>query len=393
MSLDKWNKAVDEWVARENKRAGEIFKAQVGMYPPRNNGLIVSEFGINNKLATADLIRHYADAIGDTNPLWRFEDYARNTRHGGIIAPPKFIDCISPTYGVGGYPYFKVPGMNCLNSGSKHTWYQTIRPGDEFTLYDKFLGVTEVTRKDRPMPRLFLFQGIRSYVNQRKEVVATAQGGAIIVGSGPELQGPDPTFANIKRHKYTEVELKEIDRAYDKEKRRGSNVLYWEDVKEGEEIPTIVTGPLTLMDSIAFFHAVGYTTAFAVDNALLRENSDFQIIDPETNVPLPAAMVHASDSASRVQGMPYAVGFAAQSEGNIVHMICNWMGDDGFLVKLDCQSRRINIVGDMNWIKGKVTKKYIHDEDHLVELSVWAENQDHIIHMPGTAVVRLFSRK
>ena len=92
MDLSEWNKAVDEWVERENARAGKVYKPSVGMYPPVQEGLIVSEMGINNKLACADLIRHYVDAIGDINPLWRSEEYAKSTKYGRIIAPPRFLD-------------------------------------------------------------------------------------------------------------------------------------------------------------------------------------------------------------------------------------------------------------------------------------------------------------
>jgi len=35
-------------------------------------------------------IRRFAEAIGDSNPLWVDEEYARKTRHGGIVAPPTF---------------------------------------------------------------------------------------------------------------------------------------------------------------------------------------------------------------------------------------------------------------------------------------------------------------
>jgi acyl dehydratase len=393
MNLEQWNKAVDAWVESENKRAGRVYKPSVGMYPPKQEGLIVSEMGINNRVATADLIRHYADAIGDTNPLWRSEEYAKNTRYGGIIAPPRFLDCIAPPSGMGmGFPNFGVPGMNPLNRGSNHKWFKVVRAGDEFTVEDRYSGVKEVTKKDRPMPRLFLFGGQRKYINQRDEVVAIVEGGAIVVGSGPDLKGTDPAFAGIKRHQYTKEEFEEIDRAYDAEKRLGVEVRYWEDVNEGDDLPPLVKGPLTVMDSVAFFHAIGYTTAFRVTNLLLREQPGWGVIDPETNAPYPVAGIHVSDANARAQGVPYAVGFSAQLEGNVAHLITNWMGDDGFLKILDCQIRRIWIVGDMLWLKGNVVKKYIEDGEHLVDLKVWAENQDHITILPATATVRLVSR-
>jgi acyl dehydratase len=36
-------------------------------------------------------IKKFADPIGDTNPLYWDEDFARNTEYGRIIAPPGFF--------------------------------------------------------------------------------------------------------------------------------------------------------------------------------------------------------------------------------------------------------------------------------------------------------------
>src|SRR3989338_2643949 len=42
--------------------------------------------------AGKEVIRRFADAVGDRNPLYYDEEYARNSRYGSIIAPP---GCIS----------------------------------------------------------------------------------------------------------------------------------------------------------------------------------------------------------------------------------------------------------------------------------------------------------
>ena len=119
----------------------------------------------------------------------------RHTRYGGIIAPPRFLDCIAPPYGMGmGFPDFGVPGMNPLNRGSKSLGLRPYVPVMSSLFMTGIPSVKEVTKKDRPMPRLFLFSGQRKYINQREEVVAIAEGGAIVVGSGPALKGPIPHF-------------------------------------------------------------------------------------------------------------------------------------------------------------------------------------------------------
>jgi hypothetical protein len=43
-------------------------------------------------------------------------------------------------------------------------------------------------------------------------------------------------------------------------------------------------------------------------------------------------------------------------------------------------------------MKGKVTKKYIVDGEHLVDIECWGENQRGEITLPGSATVRLPSK-
>ena len=46
---------------------------------------------INNEYATRTAILRFCEGIGDDNPLWTEEDYAKTTAHSGLIAPPSFI--------------------------------------------------------------------------------------------------------------------------------------------------------------------------------------------------------------------------------------------------------------------------------------------------------------
>jgi hypothetical protein len=87
-----------------------------------------------------------------------------------------------------------------------------------------------------------------------------------------------------------------------------------------------------------------------------------------------------------------AVSFYFQIEGLLSRMLCNWMGDDGFLRKLDDRVPILPIVGDVLCNKGKVTRKYVEGDEHLIDLEVRCENLDGEILMPGNATVRLASR-
>jgi acyl dehydratase len=56
-------------------------------------------------------IRRFADAIGDPNPLYRDEEYAKTTRYGRIVAPPTF--CRTFDYG-------EIPGLVFKREGLIH---------------------------------------------------------------------------------------------------------------------------------------------------------------------------------------------------------------------------------------------------------------------------------
>lgn len=348
-----------------------------------------------NELASEDLIRHFADAIGDLNPLWRNETYARKTVHSGIIAPPTFLYCIASSVFVDEKGRVDCPSVGSYNAGCKWERFREVHAGDKFTVVQTFRGF-EIKRRN---PGLVIQHNDRTYTNQDGQVVAIAHAREIEIERNLAEEGKKidimPGMPNItNRHRYTEQELEAIYKAYDDEKARGSDKLYWEDIAEGEELPSIVKGPLDVWDIAAFFAAWGASQGFGIKKTALqmyKESGDVRKA-LDTSALVHEGCLHFDDNFARLYSQPIAVGVGAQSEAAIAHLITNWMGDDGFLKELDCQARRINPHGDTTWAKGKITKKYIENSEHLVELEVRAENQDGIIHMPGKATVRLLSK-
>jgi hypothetical protein len=76
----------------------------------------------------------------------------------------------------------------------------------------------------------------------------------------------------------------------------------------------------------------------------------------------------------------------------ITHHITNWMGDDGFLRKSKCQVRRHNPDGDALIIDGVVSRKFVEDGRHLVEVSQNAMTHRNETSATGAAIVELPSR-
>jgi hypothetical protein len=75
-------------------------------------------------------------------------------------------------------------------------------------------------------------------------------------------------------------------------------------------------------------------------------------------------------------------------------LVTDWMGDDAWLWKLDCELRLFNYVGDATWLTGEVTRKYLADGDRpAVDLEIRGTNQRGLVTCPGHATVLLPSRE
>ncbi|ODT83717.1 MAG: hypothetical protein ABS76_02040 [Pelagibacterium sp. SCN 64-44] len=396
LSDSEWNEQLDRLIAQFNAERGTI------KLPPPIHEIMTNEYerGILNALVTEDLIRHFADAIGDPNPIWRNRTYAQNTRWGGIIAPPLYESCISFGSSFGGR--LRVPGVARLAAGNKHDYFAPFRPGDEFHCYDKYMGFEEKQVSGKPY-RMFIESVPRYFVNQRDETIAVATGRNIYLATPPSKRKAGgeskvgAKYAGKTYQKYSEAELKEIHEDFDAQlagtKRRGKQTRYWEDVVEGEVLAPLAKGVYDVCDSSARTTVSCYVYAFAIKWGAMRDHLSTHPIDPLTGEHRFRRDWHYSDRAAQMFGSPLANAGGIHNEMMLVHIVTDWMGDEGFVVSMDSQDRRFNFFGDSTWVKGQVERKFIDDQGrHLVELDVWAENQDGDTHTRATVLVKLVSR-
>ncbi len=108
----------------------------------------------------------FAEAIGDTNPIFHDEEAARKTRYGGLIAPPTFLRSMKA-----GRPRAEVksPYPAALDGGSEWEYFEPVRPGDRITVTTCISDLYE--RKGRLGNMLFIIRETR-YVNQFGKLVA-----------------------------------------------------------------------------------------------------------------------------------------------------------------------------------------------------------------------------
>ena len=73
-------------------------------------------------------------------------------------------------------------------------------------------------------------------------------------------------------------------------------------------------------------------------------------------------------------------------------LMTDWAGGRGGVRKLSGNYRGMNFPGEEITCRGKVTRKYIEDGQHLVECNIWVENPKGEKTVSGKAVVVLPSR-
>jgi hypothetical protein len=200
-------------------------------------------------------------------------------------------------------------------------------------------------------------------------------------------------YAGIKKHRFTEEQMKVVDETYDKEEVRGVTIRYWDDVKEGDMITPVAKGPLNLGDIQGYASASIQPLAYGELIRYLRKHPSYGFHHPTSNRLEPVSRVNTDDYVARELGIHSAYDYGADRITWIGHALTNWMGDDGFLKKLNVEIRQLDIIGDATFCKGKVVKKYKDGEEHLVDLEVWAENMRGETTAPGKATVRLLSKE
>ena len=339
------------------------FRAGIGKeYDISGNRFIVE--------ATRDNIKNFADAVGDANPLWINEAYAKKSRLGGIIAPPTFLYNINhgstPALAPPGQP----PPMNfaVLYAGAELEFLRPIRLGDEFAaIKAKSVGIER--KQSKSLGPMLFATGEAYYNNQKKELIG------IIRTTICRVKPQEKQVVHIDRESKPGFEIKSPDLLAYERKRRGAEPRYWEDVVVGEEMtPVLEKGLLTMMEIIRFGLFVS-----GMPRRIERKRDYVEI-------------GFAREEMQKRSGLENASDYGPQRVCWLGQFVTDWMGDDGTLKKYSCQVRHPSIMGDSNFVKGKVKGKHIENGEHLVDCEIWVENQAGLITAPGSALIALPSK-
>lgn len=371
------SRIADEAVDRLRERIGEVVHITGGW----------------NTEVTRDGIRHFAHGIGDDNPLWCDPEYAEASVHGTLIAPPSFLltftmGTIAEGRKTGGFRGF--PGVHRFWAGDAWEYFLPIRRHDRIRVEAQLEKVGEHVSEmgGRTIEDVML----KRFFNQDDDLVATQR----------------QSFLNIERHTarkrgkfkafeeyaWSEEELGRLYADVDRERRRGPEPLYWEDVEVGTEIPHVVKGPLSQCEMVAFHAGWGGTFLLASEIALrfVREHPKANMPDLYNGAPDFPMRAHWDRELARSVGAPSAYDIGAQRLSWVLHGLTNWCGDAGFVRGIEVRFRRFNLLGDATWCRARVLEKQRVEGMPLVTLACSGTNQRGETTIEGTARVRLPAR-
>jgi acyl dehydratase len=333
-----------------------------------------------------DAARHFAWAIGDDNPLWMDPSYGATTPWKSQLCPP----CILySTDNIVSGAVEGLPSVHAMFAGTDWRWFHPIKVGTAMKTRSVLKDMVE--HQTRFAGRSFQQIYTTEFFDQQGVKLAEADSWCFRTERDTAREeGSKYSAVSEKPVVYSAADISGFAAQYRIEKPRGAAVRSWNSVQEGDLISPLLKGPYTVTAAVAFMQAWG---SYAIRNhriAWQYYDRHPKLAPPnENNVPEPPVRVHWDNAFARKVGVPGAYDFGPERITWMSHMLTDWIGDAGFLRRLQIQIRRHNPVGDIVWCRGKVVGKRMVDGKGLIDCELSAENQNGDLSVKGTAELEL----
>lgn len=354
-------------------------------------------------------IRRWAQAMRYPNWLHYYDDFARESRFGRIVAPHSFAVACDDAHGSAAACVGRIPNSHLLFGGDEW-WFHgprifagdmihNVRVPYDYTVKEtKFAGPTCFQRGDN------------DYYNQRGEKIATQRSTTIRYRadlarklSAADAPTEDPAWTDAELAAVEQQKASYIHMLHG----LGHDKRYWDDVHVGDTLPTRVIGPhsiasfatewraytFTIWGSMfrrtdLDFEALGFTADMAgkeQDPVMERENpelSDGAYIGPSRG--------HLFPRWARYIGMPRGYGYGASMGAWITDYLSGWAGEWGMVVHSKCAYRGPAFTGDITLLNAKVIDKLVDDQGrNVVQVDFKMTNQLGTTLSTATAEVQL----
>jgi acyl dehydratase len=351
-------------------------------------------------------------AMDYPNPLHWDEEFARNSKFGGLVAPQSIA--VALDYGHGAAPACvgRIPGSHLIFGGEEWWFYGCpVRVGDQLFQERRFHDYKVIETKFAG-PTMFS-RGDTIHRNQHGTLVARERSTAIrYLAAEAEKRGMyEDQVGEVRR--WTQAELSGIEKLrYDwlMSNRMGTSP-HFEEVKVGDKLPRRVIGPHSiasftteyrafLFNIWGTFHWVapsgvedpwvyqdpGWVEGFGFDEEGAK-------IDPRLRDGLyvgPSRGHIDSDRASEI-GMGRAYGYGATMGGWCTDYLAYWAGHDGMVRHSKADFRAPAFEGDVTYFDAEVTGKEAESTwgVPIVQVRLHLSDQDGSVLVACTAEVEL----
>jgi len=118
------------------------------------------------------MIKRFAEAIGDGNPLYHDRECAEKSQFRGIIAPPTFVFEWNHHEAVA-----EISLPERLRAGNEYEFIRPLRPGDIITSKSR---ISDVYEKQGRSGTLIFIVGESTYTNQRHELLGIQRSSFVV---------------------------------------------------------------------------------------------------------------------------------------------------------------------------------------------------------------------
>ncbi|MFI4987586.1 MAG: acyl dehydratase [Alphaproteobacteria bacterium] len=135
--------------------------------------------------------------------------------------------------------------------------------------------------------------------------------------------------------------------------------MYFEDIRVGDELPSIKKGPMSTAHIIRWsaamenWHRIHYDWKYATEH----------------------------------DGLPDVMVNGSWKQHVLIQLLTDWVGETGWLLRMKFQYRSMNVPGDTLWAWGRVTGKAEKNGLGVVDVEIGLKSQKGIESSPGTGTV------
>jgi acyl dehydratase len=334
-------------------------------------------------VTSEDSIRHFANAIGQDDPIHCDPDYGKASPWASVIAPPLYYSATGTPVQVdwtpeqadamsGGDP---LAGIGQYMIREQWVFHRPVRPGDQILRREALHSIEERPRSEDGRRTLWVTHLVTN-LGADGTVFAEMQRMFHHADRDRSGAGGHHDSVPLEPATYDADAYAEIDAGYAAEAARGAEPRHAKDVAVGDSIGRIVRGPLTVGDVISYHVGIGWG-GFGVGSTRLawrkRQRMPKLFVPNSQGVLDTVQRCHWEDEWAQSLGQPLAYDYGAMRSNWATSLIRDWMGDTGWLWRFESRIRRFNHRGDTTWFSGAVVG--VEPDQGRVDVEIEGVNQ------------------